>query len=101
MRKFIYYTELLQDILKYLEVELAVIQRGQYSKWEESQLLEIVYPEINELLSFARRNKVFFKYGKRQRMLESTHLITDSLSTLNKTLLGKKILELQEFYNSI
>ena len=60
---------------------------------------------LNEILAYAEMestkiNSGFFKYGKKQRMLESTHIITDSLSALDKTPLGSKILELQKLFNS-
>ena len=45
--------------------------------------------------------KVFFKYGKKQRMLESTYIITDSTRNLNNTNLGKEIIKLQEIYNRL
>ena len=81
-------------------MESTKINSGYFSKWNKKQLENVVCPEINELLSFALKGKVFFKYGKKQRMLESTHLITDSLSALDKTPLGSKILELQKLFNS-
>ena len=82
MQKLDQFINILNEILVYAEME------------------NVVCPEINELLSFALKGKVFFKYGKKQRMLESTHLITDSLSALDKTPLGSKILELQKLFNS-
>lgn len=41
------------------------------------------------------------EYGKNQRVLESSYLITDSLNDLSHTDLGESILNLQAFYNSL
>ena len=100
MQKLDQFIKILNEILVYAEMESTKINSGYFSKWNQKQLENVVCPEINELLSFALKGKVFFKYGKKQRMLESTHLITDSLSALDKTPLGSKILELQKLFNS-
>lgn len=101
MRKLEQFINLLSEIIECAEIESTKINSGHPSRWESNQLDGVVRPEITELLSFALKGKVFFKYGKRQRMLESTYLITDSFSALDKTTLGRKILELQKFYNSL
>ena len=100
MEKLKQLINLLSEIIACTEAESGKIHSGQLSQWDVNQL-EVVRSEISELLSFALKGKVFFKYGKGQRMLESTYLITDSLSELNKTILGGKIAELQKLYNSI
>ena len=100
MKKLEQLINLLSEIIACAEAESVKIHSGQLSQWDINQL-EVVRSEISELYSFALKGKVFFKYGKGQRMLESTYLITDSLSELNKTILGGKIAELQKFYNSI
>ena len=100
MEKLEQLINLLSEIIECAEAESVMIHSGQLSQWEINQL-DVVRQEISELLSFALKGKVFFKYGKGQRMLESTYLITDSLSELNKTHLGRKILEFQKLYNSI
>ena len=100
MEKLEQLINLLSEIIDCVEAEFVKIHSGQPSQWEVNQL-DVVRLEISELLSFALKGKVFFKYGKGQRMLESTYLITDSLFELNITLLGRKISELQELYNSI
>ncbi len=89
----------LTDILKEANNELEIVQSGQ-SKWEKEQLLEVVIPEIEELLSYANNGKVLFKYGKKQRRLESTYLLIDSLNALDNTSLGKKITILQDILNA-
>lgn len=99
MCKIKLFIELLNEIVECAEKEIKLIQAGYFSKWDWEPIENIVYPEINELLSFALEGKVYFKYGKKQRMLESTYLVTDSLLALEKTQLGSKILELQRFYN--
>lgn len=100
MKKLEQLINLLSEIIACAEAESVKIHSGQLSQWDINQL-EVVRSEISELYSFAIKGKVFFKYGKGQRMLESTYLITDSLSELNKTILGGKIAELQKLYNSI
>ena len=54
-----------------------------------------------ELYTHFVNGRVFFKYGKKQRMLESTYIITDSIKNLKETILGKEIIKLQELYNKI
>ena len=100
MQKIEQFINVLKEILAYAEMESTKINSGYFSEWDQKQIENVVCPEINELLSFALKGKVLFKYGKKQRMLESTYLITDSLSELEKTPLGSKILELQELFNS-
>ena len=100
MKKLEQLINLLSEIIECADAESVKIHSAQLSQWDINQL-EVVRSEISELYSFALKGKVFFKYGKGQRMLESTYLITDSLSELNKTILGGKIAELQKFYNSI
>lgn len=101
MQKLEQFTDLLSEIIECAEAESARIYSGHPSQWEINQLEGVLQPEVSELLSFALKGKVFFKYGKRQRMLESTYLITDSFSALDKTSLGMKILDLQKLYNSL
>lgn len=90
----------LREALACAEAESEKIGSGCFSKWNQEQLENVVRPEISELLSFALKGEVLFKYGKKQRMLESTYLVLDSLSALDKTPLGIKILELQKLFNS-
>ena len=78
MEKLEQLINLLSEIIDCVEAEFVKIHSGQPSQWEVNQL-DVVRLEISELLSFALKGKVFFKYGKGQRMLESTYLITDSL----------------------
>lgn len=77
------------------------IDDGNFSRWDKELLNKVVFPEMNELLAYALKGKGFFKYGKKQRLLESTYLITDSINGLNDTPLGEKIIELQKIYNSL
>ena len=69
--------------------------------WNKEQLLKVIKPEMEELYKYFKIGKKFFKYGKNQRMLESTYLITDSMKNLKNTNLGKEILKLQDIYNKI
>ena len=101
MEKLGQFINLLHEIIDLVETESARIHSEQPSDWDINQLDNVVLPEINELLSYALKGKVHFKYGNKQRMLESTYIITDSLSKLNTTSLGIKITALQKLYNSI
>lgn len=83
--------EQLEKILIILENEILV----KNSIWDKNQLIKVIKPEMEELYFYFKSGKKFFKYGKNQRMLESTYLITDSLKNLKNTNLGKEILELQ------
>lgn len=89
--------EQLEKILIILENEILV----KNSIWDKDRLIKVIKPEMEELYFYFKRGKKFFKYGKNQRMLESTYLITDSLKNLKNTNLGKEILELQNIYNHI
>ena len=92
---------MLIDILDCAEKENKAILENKVSQWDPEYIQKIVIPEISELLSFANRGIIYFKYGKKQRLLESTHLITDSLNDLYNTRLGKGIINLQNYYNSL
>lgn len=52
-------------------------------------------------LSYANKGKIYFKYGKKQRLLESSYLITDSLNDLSHTALGECVLRLQNLYDTL
>ena len=71
MEKLKLLINLLSEIIACAEAESVKIHSGQLSQWDINQL-EVVRSEISELYSFALKGKVFFKYGKGQRMLEST-----------------------------
>lgn len=87
--------EQLKIILTEIEKEIA----GVNSIWDKEQLVHVVKPEMEKLYAYFADGKVFFKYGKKQRMLESTYIITDSINSLMNTGLGKEIIKLQDMYN--
>ena len=91
----------LKDVAEAVAHECALIDSGEASKWSKDQLEKVVLPEVHELLSYALKGTVLYKYGKQQRLLESSYLITDSIERLNNTTLGDKIAELQKLYNSL
>ena len=62
---------------------------------------EEMFTAYTALLHAAKLGEVYFKYGKKQRMLESAYLVLDSCDGLGDTPLGKKILELQTVYSRI
>ena len=88
--------EQLKKILNIIENEIS----DEHSLWDKDQLIKVIKPEMEELYDYFKSGKKFFKYGKNQRMLESTYLITDSLKNLKNTNLGKEILKLQNIYDT-
>ncbi len=95
------FIDLLNKTIASVNQELKLIQAGGYTRWELEHLNDIVLPELTELLAYAKEQKVFFKYGIEQRMLESFYLLTDSPAMLNSTELGLTIKEVQRVYNSL
>ena len=89
--------EQLKRVLNCIEKEI----KNVISIWDKKQLISIVKPEMEELYNHFANGRVFFKYGKKQRMLESTYIITDSIKNLKETILGKEIIKLQELYNRL
>ncbi|MGN0819003.1 MAG: hypothetical protein ACI4M6_01210 [Christensenellaceae bacterium] len=84
--------------LKIVLISIGEEIKSENSIWDKKQLVSIVKPEMEELYSYFANGRVFFKYGKKQRMLESTYIMTDSIRNLNNTSLGKEIIKLQEMY---
>ncbi|MBQ9558267.1 MAG: hypothetical protein IJU94_06660 [Clostridia bacterium] len=95
------FIDLLTDVLNCAEKEKSKILNGDVSQWDLGHIEDIIIPEISELLSYAKSDKVYFKYGKKQRLLESTYLMADSTNDLYHTDLGVKISALQGFYFDI
>lgn len=94
------FTCLLTDVLKDAENEKRLILDGKASRWSKEQIQNVVIPEMSELLDYAGKGEIHFKYGRKQRLLESSYLITDSANSLTDTVLGKNILKLQKLYDS-
>ena len=92
---------LLVDILDCAEKEKNAILDGKLSLWNLEQIQKVIVPEISELLSYANKGVIYFKYGKKQRLLESSYLITDSQNDLSHTTFGKCILKLQNLYDTL
>lgn len=89
--------EQLKKVLSLVEEEM----KSESSIWNKEQLIFVVKPEMEELYTNFKNGRVFFKYGKKQRMLESTYIMTDSMRNLCNTSLGKEIIKLQEKYNKL
>ena len=89
--------EQLKIVLNSIEEEI----KSENSIWDKEQLISVVKPEIEELYTHFKNGRVFFKYGQKQRMLESTYIMTDSIRNLSITSLGNEIIKLQEKYNTI
>ena len=89
--------EQLKKVLSSVEAEM----KSENSIWNKEQLISVVKPEMEELYTHFKNGRVFFKYGKKQRILESTYIMTDSIRNLSSTSLGKEIIKLQEMYNKL
>lgn len=89
--------EQLKKVLSSVEAEM----KSENSIWNKEQLISVVKPEMEELYTHFKNGRVFFKYGKKQRILESTYIMTDSIRNLSSTSLGKEIIKLQEKYNKL
>ncbi|MBS1364142.1 MAG: hypothetical protein HPY96_07960 [Bacilli bacterium] len=89
--------EQLKRVLNSIEEEI----KSENSIWDKEQLISVVKPEMEELYTHFKNGRVFFKYGKKQRLLESTYIMTDAIRNLSNTSLGKEIIKLQEKYNKI
>ena len=63
----------LVDILDCAEKEKNAILDGKESLWNLEQVQKVIVPEISELLSYANKGKIYFKYRKKQRLLESSY----------------------------
>ena len=88
-------------VLDCAEKEKKAILDGKKSLWNLEQIQKVIVPEISELLSYASKGEIYFKYGRKQRLLESSYLITDSLNDLSNTALGKCVLRLQNLYDAL
>lgn len=88
---------LLSEIILLVEHENHRVSSNRKSEWTKDEL-DVVESEIRLLLNYINIGKVHFRFGSKQKMLESTYLITDSLKPLSRTTLGKKILLLQKFF---
>ena len=89
--------EQLKRVLNSIEEEI----KSENSIWDKEQLIYVVKPEMEELYTHFKNGRVLFKYGKKQRLLESTYIMTDAIRNLSNTSLGKEIIKLQEKYNKI
>ena len=101
MQDMSYFIELLEKIDGCIKHELGLIETGIETEWNSVCLKNIILPEITFLLENARKGKSIYKYGKEQRMLESTYVMTDSCKNLFATALGSKLVELQNLYDSL
>lgn len=94
------YTKTLNNIIDFAHQEIAAIRNGEISNWNLKQLELIILPEMQELLQYMLNGDLFLKYGKQQRLLESTYLLTDALNDITNTPLGVQIIKLQEKINA-
>jgi hypothetical protein len=97
MKNFERYKTLLYEILCETDKE----KKRNESMWSNSILDTVVIPEITELLKYAMKGEVYFKYTKKQRMLQSTYYISDTFEAIGKTSLGLMIAKLQSLYNKL
>jgi hypothetical protein len=89
------YKEMFDNIIGLAQHEVTIISNGGSSCWNVDQLEKGVIPEMVELQQYILGGELFLKYGKQQRLLESTYMLTDSLNILNRTPLGLQISKLQ------
>lgn len=99
MKKIDTFISLLNSVLDFAEKEKEIMLDKKMSRWSLDQIQNTIIFEISELLSYAKNGKIYFKYGKKQRLLESSYLITDSLNDFSHTSLGESIFNLQKFYD--
>jgi hypothetical protein len=92
------FVRILKEVISCAEIEIKNISDGNESIWTVGQIENVVLPEMRELLSYALNGIVFYKYGEKQRLLESAYIMTDSLEHLDNTALGKQIGKLQNLY---
>ncbi len=92
---------ILKEVISCAEIEIKNINDGKESIWTIGQIENVVLPEMRELLSYALKGIVFYKYGEKQRLLESAYIMTDTLEHLDNTALGKQIDKLQILYFKI
>ncbi len=83
-----------------IERVFKALQEERSFLWTEAQL-NAVQAELEELYAHFKNGETFLKYGKKQRILESTYMLTDSAQPLGDTLLGKEILQLQRVYDKL
>ncbi|MCH5155840.1 MAG: hypothetical protein J1F69_04465 [Clostridiales bacterium] len=95
------YIRALDSVYQELKVEKEKINDGQDSLWTLDALMNVVQPEIKQLLVFAGKGEVYYKYGSNHRKLESAYFLEESPNELSQTDLGRSILELQDIYLSI
>ena len=65
--------EQLKIVLNSIKEEI----NSENSIWDKEQLISVVKPEMEELYTHFKNGRVFFKYGKKQRMLESTYIMNN------------------------
>lgn len=94
------YKEILENIIGFAHREVAIIRSGGVSCWDADQLEQVVIPEMTQLLHSLTKGELFLKYGKQQRLLESTYLLTDSVNMISNTPIGLLIRNLQAKLNA-
>ena len=95
------YVKSLIAVLDCAEKEKTAILNGNASLWNLEQIQKTIVPEISELLSYAIEGEIYFKHGKKQRLLESSYLMSGSLNGLTHTALGECILKSQKLYDTL
>lgn len=96
---------IVKDLKKFISCLKSTINKVNEEKnkselWT-NELLILIESECLELLEHAEKNEIFFKYGTKNRMLQSTYYMLDSLSHLDSTELGRSISALQQEYNKL
>ena len=94
------YKEILENIIDLVEHEISFITNGGTSDWYFNHLEGVILPEAKELLEYILKGQLFLKYGRNQRLLESTYMLTDWIIPVDYTPLGILIRKLQHKINA-
>ncbi len=90
------------NVVKFqLEKILQMLKTETHDDLWTTEQRSMVEEEISELYTHFQKGEVYFKYGKKQRMLQSTYLLTDDMNGLSKTPLGEELLHLQTLYQKL
>ncbi|MCM1367900.1 MAG: hypothetical protein NC184_03715 [Roseburia sp.] len=79
-----------------------------HSKWRKDVIENVVLPEMQELYDHFIAGERYFKYKNtvgiltiKQRLLQSTHFLLDTMEDLSSTNLGQAIHDFQKIYKRL
>ncbi len=94
------YKDLLESIIDLAHHEIVIINSDGTSDWWFNHLEGVILPEAELLHKYILKDQLFLKYGKDQRLLESTYAITEWIKPVAYTPLGRLICRLQDKINA-